>query len=410
MPRDTEQAGRDVLFLLYPTPGHVTPNLAVVAELAGRGHRVRVVVAERFAPAVVAAGGDPLPFDPPLAELPSLAGLTEDDWAEASKDVFLDVIKASRAIADLVAADRPDLLAFDSALWAPARLVTARAGIPAVQLVPTTIDREPFTPGSVRIGERDDAAEAQRLASFGAALVSLFAAHGLPGATTDAFAAHPDERVVAYVPRGFQPDADRFDDRYTFAGPCLPAQPGDGAWQPPAGAGRVLLLSLGTTSNDRLGLFTDCVRAFTDSDWHVVITLGGRFTPDDLGPLPPNVEAHSWVRHPQVLAHAAAFVCQAGMGSVMEALAHAVPVVAVPSHPEAIANGARLAELGLGTTLPAAEVTGAAVRRAVEAVADDPAAARRLGAMREHIHRSGGAPAAADVIERVANERVLEDR
>jgi MGT family glycosyltransferase len=404
MSREIAPSHIDVLFLLYPTQGHVTPNLAVIAELVRRGRRVRAIVSDRYAAAIAGAGAEPIGFDPPLGDLPSLAGMTAEMWAEASKDVFLDVIKASAAIGKVVAADPPGVIAFDSALWAPARVISARAGVPAVQLVPTVVDREPFTPASVRVGPPDEQEERRRLASFGEALVSLFDEYGLPGSSAETFTARAGERTIVFIPREFQPGAGRYGDRYTFAGPCLPPADGTSTWLPPGDGRPVLLLSLGTTSNDRLSLFTDCVEAFADSPWHVVITLGGRFRPEDLGPLPSTVEAHEWVRHPEVLAHASAYVCQAGMGSVMEALAYAVPVVAVPSHPEAIANAERLTELRLGRWIPADGVSGRSVREAVDAVAGDPEIARRLAGMREHIHRSGGAGTAADVIERVMEE------
>ncbi len=382
----------------------MTPNLAVIAELVRRGWRVRAVVGDRYATAISDVGAEPLGFDPPLGAVPSLAGMTEEIWAETSKDVFLDVIKASAAIGKIVSADPPAVIAFDSALWTPARVVSAQAGVPAVQLVPTVIDREPFTTGSFRMGEPDEQAERERLSMFTDVLIKLLDQHGLPGASEEAFTARPGERTIAFVPRDFQPGVERYDERYTFAGPCLPVTDGAPAWTPPGDGRPVLLFSLGTTSNDRLSLFVDCVQAFADSPWHMVITLGGRFRPEDLGPLPPNVEAHEWIRHPEVLAHASAYVCQAGMGSVMESLAYAVPVVAVPSHPEAISNGQRLTELGLGRWIPADDVTGRGVREAVEAVAHDPAIARSLAGMREHIQRSGGARVAADVIEQVLEE------
>ncbi len=390
--------------MLYPAQGHVRPNLAVIAELVRRGWRVRAIVSDHYARAVTDAGAEPIGFDPPLGEIPSLAGMTEEKWAEDSMDIFLDVIKASAAIGKVVAADPPDVVAFDSALWAPARVSAAQSGVPAVQLVPTVIDREPFTPGSFRMGPPDEEAERERLASFGVGLVSLFDQFGIPGSSAETFAAQPNERVVAFVPREFQPGVERYGDDYTFVGPCMAPSDGAPAWTPPGDGRPVLLLSLGTTSNERLTVFTDCIRAFAESPWHVVITLGGRFPPEALGTLPSNVEAHEWVRHPEVLAHASAYVSQAGMGSLMESLIYAVPIVAVPSHPEAISNSERLTELGLGRWIPADEVSGRSVYEAVSAVADDPEIARRLAVMRKHIGESGGAKAAADVIERVREE------
>jgi len=388
------------LFLLYPAHGHVTPSLAVIAELTRRGRRVSAFVSDDFADAIDRVGATPLGFDPPISKPPSLAGMTAEEWGKHAHRIFLDVIRSTVSIEKTVAEERPGVVAFDSAMWAPGRVVTAKWDIPAIHLSPTCVVHEPFTPESMRIGEPDDEAERARLIEFGEGLAALFEDNGLPGTTPGHFPARAGEHTIVYVPREFQPEGDGFGTRYTFAGPCLRPSGSTPDWTPPAHDSPVLLLSLGTTSNDRLDLFRDCVDAFAESPWHVVITLGGRFDPSALGRLPSNVEAHGWIRHPDVLAHASAYVSQAGMGSIMEALAFGVPIVAVPSHPEAIANSRRLAELGLGRHIDADSVTGAAVRAAVEAVAGDGETADRLLWMRRSIERAGGARVAADVIDR----------
>ncbi|WP_242891911.1 glycosyltransferase [Actinomadura litoris] len=65
-----------------------------------------------------------------------------------------------------------------------------------------------------------------------------------------------------------------------------------------------------------------------------MLSVGRDADPSGLGPLPANVEAHRHVPQPAVLAHTDVFVTHAGMNSTMEALAAAVPMVAVPHTPE----------------------------------------------------------------------------
>jgi MGT family glycosyltransferase len=202
------------------------------------------------------------------------------------------------------------------------------------------------------------------------------------------------------VARSFQCFGQTFGDDHVFVGPCLdPPGEGDRAgWRPGPGGGPVALISLGTTVNERPELFRRCAEAFGGTDWQVVMTVGGRLDPASLGPLPRNVEVQRWLPHAEVLRHARVFVCQGGMGSVQESLAHAVPMVVVAQHHEQRANAERIAELGLGHQLATESLTAEMVRDAVLRVATDPEIARRTRAMHDDIQAAGGAARAARAI------------
>lgn len=161
----------------------------------------------------------------------------------------------------------------------------------------------------------------------------------------------------------------------------------------------MVLISLGTSMSKDLGFFIGCIEAFRGKPWHVVLTLGRGADLAALGELPPNVEAHNWMPHPSVLKHATALVCQAGMGSVLEALRYEVPVVAVSHSGETLANAHRVAQLGLGRHIPVAEASGEAIYAAVESLAVDDSLTARLALMAKEIEQAGGAPAAADALE-----------
>src|SRR5690606_35459281 len=133
-------------------------------------------------------------------------------------------------------------------------------------------------------------------------------------------------------------------------GPVLTDRRFQGEWHPPSSA-PVLLVSLGTGYNDRPEFFRMIAESAAGRPWQVVLAVGDVVGRDALGSLPPNVEVHEQIPQLAVLRHARAFVTLAGMGGVLEGLAHAVPMVAVPQMAEQRANADRLVELGLGRQL-----------------------------------------------------------
>lgn len=158
------------------------------------------------------------------------------------------------------------------------------------------------------------------------------------------------QNVIALFPRALQPHADRVPASVRFIGPCLdPVRLADRSWAPPAeGDKRVLLVSLGTLFNGRLDVFRSCLEAFADSGWQVVMAVGKRVNPADLGPLPRNVEVLPSIPQLAVLASASAFITHAGMASCSEALWFGVPTVAIPQAVDQFRNASMLEELGVG--------------------------------------------------------------
>ena len=76
-------------------------------------------------------------------------------------------------------------------------------------------------------------------------------------------------------------------------------------------------------------------------------------------------------------------------------------MVAVPQMVEQRANADRLAQLGLGRGLDPEHLDAPSLWEAVDAVAEDPEVRGELARMRGECVAAGGAPRAADVIERV---------
>ncbi|MFI8091867.1 macrolide family glycosyltransferase [Streptomyces sp. NPDC086080] len=384
----------------FPAYAHIAPAVPMLAELVRRGHRVSCLVPERFGDLVRGAGAEPVvyPSTFPWASGPSGSAL------ENILDFFEEAIAPlDRAVARF-AGDRPDLLAHDLAACEAARLLARAWDVPVLQLCPTMASGPGFSMGERQSREATgpppepiDPAD-PAITSFVGRKAELLARHGLDGVPADGPGPEHGPNVV-FLPKAFQIAPETFDDRFAFIGPCLDDTPAPDDWRPPEGR-RVLLLSLGSSHTpDQADFLRGCVSALADSPWHVVVTLGHRVTAAELGPLPGNVEVHQWLRHPEVLRHAAAFVTHAGMGSVMESLFHGVPMVLVPYHIDQRVIARRAAELDLGRVLLREAAGADALRAAVDEVTGSPRVAAAVAGMRRQVIEAGGAPRGADVVE-----------
>ncbi|MFB4421112.1 macrolide-inactivating glycosyltransferase [Streptomyces sp. QL37] len=377
--------------------GHVNPSLEVIRELVARGHRVSYAIPASFAEKVAATGAEPVIY---TSVLP-----TEDnpeDWGTELIDnlePFLeDAIQALPQLADAFEGDEPDLVLHDITSY-PARVLAHRWGVPAVQLWPNLVPWEGY---EEEVGDPANAELKQtgRGRAYFARFASWLAENGLGDLSSDDFVARP-RRGLVLIPEALQPNADRVDHaRFTFVGACQGERADQGEWKRPAGAGKVLLVSLGSSFTNEPAFYRECVKAFGDlPDWHVVLQIGAHVDPADLGDVPDSVEVHSWVPQLSVLKQADAFITHAGAGGSQEGLATGTPMVAVPQAVDQFGNADMLQAIGVARHLPKEEADAASLRDAVLALVGDPDVATRLERIRKQMAGEGGAKRAADLIE-----------
>ncbi|MFE7516709.1 macrolide-inactivating glycosyltransferase [Streptomyces sp. NPDC057540] len=376
--------------------GHVNPSLEVIRELVARGHRVSYAVPASFAEKVAETGARPVVY---TSTLP-----TDDDpdaWGtELIDNVEPFLADATQALPQLAKAfeeDRPDLVLHDITSY-PAPVLAHTWGVPAVSLWPNLVPWE---------GYEEEVAEpmfaelkaSPRGRAYYARFGAWLAAHGID-TDPDRFVARP-RRAVVLIPRALQPHADRVDTSvYTFVGACQGARAEQGEWRRPEDAEKVVLVSLGSSFTKQPGFYRDCVAAFAGlPGWHVVLQIGRFVDPSELGELPPNVEAHSWVPQLAMLRQADVFVTHAGAGGSQEGLATATPMVAVPQAVDQFGNADMLRSLGVARHLPMDEVTPERLREAALGLLGDPEVARRAREIQESMAREGGTLRAADLIE-----------
>lgn len=125
----------------------------------------------------------------------------------------------------------------------------------------------------------------------------------------------------------------------------------------------------------------------------------------DVGGLraPENAVLLPYLPHAEVLPEAAVTVTHAGHGTVAAALAHGVPLVALPNPAaDQPALAARVAELGAGLALDGESATVPDIADAVAAVLGDGSHRAAAAKLAETIAATPGAAGAADLVERLA--------
>jgi UDP:flavonoid glycosyltransferase YjiC (YdhE family) len=110
-------------------------------------------------------------------------------------------------------------------------------------------------------------------------------------------------------------------------------------------------------------VYRDAVHALAALPARILVAIGDRREPAELGPVPPSVRVERWVPQAAVMRSAAVTVGHGGAGSVLSALAAGVPMALVPFFADQPFNSRLIADLGAGLLVEdGTSVLGKAVR------------------------------------------------
>ncbi|MFC9745492.1 macrolide-inactivating glycosyltransferase [Streptomyces niveus] len=376
--------------------GHVNPSLEVIRELVARGHRVSYAIPASFAEKVAATGAEPVIY---TSTIP-----TDDDpdaWGTELIDnlepFLADGMQSLPHLAEAFEDDRPDLVISDITSY-PAPILAHRWGVPYLQLSPNMVAWDGYEE-EVGAAQTAQLEESERGRAYRTRFQAWLDENGMD-LPMDRFVVRP-ERSIVLIPKALQLFADRVDESvFTFVGACQGERADQGDWERPAGAEKVLLISLGSANTKKPGFYRACVEAFGDlPGWHVVLQIGKFVDPSELGEIPGNIEVHPWVPQLAILKKADAFITHAGAGGSQEGLATGTPMLAIPLAVDQFGNADTLVQLGVACQLPMEDVTAEALREAVTALVADLEVARRGEEIKQDMAKEGGTHQAADIIE-----------
>lgn len=385
-----------IVFFSIPAYGHTNPTLGLVRELTARGHQVSYYSYEKFRSRIGAAGANFISCDGCDAQL----GLSPEDGARIALDpaFFIHVLVETTLALDAMVCremetERPDCIVADSmAAWGKAAALKLK--IPFVSSTTTFA----FNRESAKIMKQ----------SLRQALKLL---RSLPGINRDIrrlqrvgypiksflqlISNDRDTETIVYTSPEFQPCAESFSEKYAFVGPLV---------IPPETSFRkkgkkLIYVSMGTVNNDMLEFYSNCIRAFGNTELELLISAGELADISLLGRLPENVRVERWVEQTAVLKEADVFISHCGMNSASESLYFGAPVLCYPQTAEQRAVATRISQLGAGIVLPSASAKD--IRAGVNLLIKDDNYRLNAEKIGESFRRCGGAAAAADKIERL---------
>ncbi|WP_433860045.1 glycosyltransferase [Streptomyces kronopolitis] len=390
-----------MLFVVPPLAGHVNPTVAVAAELTARGHQVAwsgpAAALEPLLPAgaLLYAAGDRSAaegHDVLHARWCDLRGVAALRFLWA--DVLIPLARAMLpGVHAAVAAFRPDVLVADQQALAGA-VVARRHGLPWATSATTSAEfTRPFA-GVPKVGEW-----------VAHSIAALLADCGAPTGWDPRFSPHLVLVFSTPALIGAGPDtggAGGYPSHYAFVGPAFGARPASRGfpWHRLDPARPRVLVSLGTLNREAGARFYPAVLRAADAladRAQLILAAPG----DLVGTVPPHLVHQEYVPQLQLLPHLDAVLCHGGHNTVCEALAYGLPLVVAPVRDDQPIVARQVAEAGAGVRVRFGRARADELHRALAAVLDDPAHRRAARRIQASFAAAGGAPAAADRLEKL---------
>ena len=388
-----------IVFFCIPAHGHTNPTLGVVKELIARGHEVTYYSYEPFREKIESTGATFVACDAFDAE----QKLDPKDATKVGKDLAFStrlLVDTTLALNDSVCKEmerlQPDCIVADSmAVWGKA--VALKMGIPFVSSTTTFA----FNQHSAKSLKQSSCELVGMIFSMGKINkdIKRLQNAGFPvKSVLDLIQNDESTETVVYTSPQFQPCSETFNNKYAFVGPSV--RPVENAITKERE--KLIYISLGTVMNDNVKFFKNCIKAFQDTDYQVIMSVGNLIDIKELGEIPAHISVQEHVDQIAVLQQADVFLSHCGMNSVNESLYYEVPLVTYPQTSEQGGVATRVEMLGAGEKL--LKDHPETIRETVEKVLGNASYKESAKKISEGFKNCSGAKGAADKIMQVCGQ------
>ncbi len=359
------------LIVTWAGGGNVHPALGLARGLIARGHSVRILAPRALRERIEAAGCAFRPF-PGGLEWDATRGRAPEDQEKKLQAILVGFPLAESVLAE-VRAEPTDGLLVDCMLR-NALSVAEVTGLPTATLIHVRYrffadvpdpdarwwDLEPVNETRERLGLQPVLKGDERV------VIKLW---------------RRCDRALIVVPREFEDFEGALPPNVRYVGPVFEGNEGEATWDLPWPRNHpdpLVLVSFSTTYMHHEAVVDRVLAALEPLPVRVLVTLGGGLEPNEVAARRGMV-VRNYVPHAIVLPHASLVVTHGGMGTVMAAFAHGVPMLCMPLGRDQLGNAEMVAVLRAGRTI-AADASTEEVRSAVvDALGSD---ALRVGARR----------------------------
>lgn len=389
------------LFFNVPAHGHINPSLPLVAELTRRGHEIIYFTTENYRQRIEATGASVRVYDGVEGDYFEARGLDGSIPQKAGLALLTTTKTILPALLEAVNQTKPDYILYDCMCpWG--YFVAQIMRLPAVSsaslmpLSPRVMLKWrvlrlflPLLAKGSRAGNEANHLSAELGRQYNVQPLGMMQIMNAPG-----------DLIITYSSPEYVPLADALPGNVKFVGWTMLENNADEPFVYESER-PLIYISLGTVINENASFFQMCIKALADTPYEVLITTGGRFTPEQFGALPANITIQSWVPQAQVLRRAALFITHGGLNSIHDGLYCDLPLLVVPQQTEQTFNAMRVVELGAGLMLQPDRLTVSAIRESVDHLLSDShyrSQAQRIG---ETLRAAGGMAQAAAMIDKL---------
>ncbi len=386
-----------IVFFCIPAHGHTNPTISVVRELTQQGHQLWYYSYDAFREKIEAAGANFIScdcYDCQQNLSPEDGKRISTDLAFATHVLTETTLALDKVLCQHLNEIKPDCIVSDSmAVWGKG--IAKKLNIPYVCSCTTfTFNKE-----AAKVMEPKGVSALKQLYQL---LISLpkinkdlkrLQQKGYPFHNVlDIIQNDNDTDTIVYTSKDFQPYSETFSEKYAFVGPSIrDSQESEGH-----GERKLIYISLGTVVNKQKDFYRNCIEAFRNSAYDVILSVGSLVDVRDFGLLPDNIKVYPYVDQISVLKSASAFITHCGMNSVSEGLYFGLPLILYPQTTEQRGVSQRVQELGAGVLLK--ENDPVSIRKAADTVIGEPSYKNAAIKIADGFRKSGGAKAAAEKI------------
>lgn len=355
-----------IVFFCIPAHGHTNPTLGVVRELVSLGHEVLYYSYNMLKEKIENTGAKFVSCDDYDME----QKLSPEDGARLGKDLAFStkiLVDTTLALDDMVCSQikelQPDCIVADSmAIWG--KCVALKFGIPFISSTTTFA----FNQHSAKIMKQSIGQIFGMIFSMGKIQKDIIRLQNKDypiNNVLDIIKNDDNTDTIVYTSPEFQPCSETFSDKYTFIGPSIRPITDEIVKTHK----KLIYISMGTVINNNAGFYHNCIKAFADTDFQVIMSVGNLTDMTKFKNLPENISVYQNVDQIAVLSKADVFISHCGMNSVNESLYYGVPLVMFPQTPEQGGVANRVNQLKAGVMLKKNTVKN--IQNAVKSLIDD---------------------------------------
>ena len=207
---------------------------------------------------------------------------------------------------------------------------------------------------------------------------------------------------ISQTPKEFDFESSHWPSQFRHTGPFL-----DGAgrididfpWERLTGE-PLIYASMGTLQNGLVNVFREiAIAAANHKDMQLVLSVGNQLDPEQIGCLPSNAIVVKNAPQLELLERASVCITHAGLNTVLEALAHGVPQVAIPVTHDQPGVAARIADKKTGLFVPLKDLSASRLSQLLDEVLNDSTYRDNARYFQKVIAEGNGLSSAGDLVE-----------